>query len=88
MTYCDCGDYCAWCRPDLCVPIARRFSEWSVSVNRAASGASRLSVVRFAQSPSGRRFVMRASADGLTFLRDADALAFAKSRGYVSDVHA
>lgn len=19
-TYCDCGDYCAWCRPDLCVP--------------------------------------------------------------------
>ena len=20
MTYCDCGDYCQWCRPDLCDP--------------------------------------------------------------------
>jgi hypothetical protein len=20
VNYCDCGDYCAWCRPDLCEP--------------------------------------------------------------------
>lgn len=87
MTYCECGDYCTWCRPDLCVPV-RRFDPWSVTVNLAASGASRLSITRIATSLTGRRFVMRASADGLTFLRDADALAFAVSRGYLPDVHA
>ena len=23
FNYCDCGDYCAWCRPDLCRPVPR-----------------------------------------------------------------
>lgn len=22
MTYCHCGDYCEWCRPDLCESLS------------------------------------------------------------------
>lgn len=21
MNYCDCGDYCQWCHPELCAPV-------------------------------------------------------------------